>query len=335
MMGALDLTALHRLLTDHGVQVKGTLRATLIAGGRSNLTYRVDDDTATWVVRRPPTSGLTPSAHDMAREFRVTKALLDTAVPVATAVALDRDGDVMGAPVSVVGFVEGTVVRSREDLGALTDDQIAHLSDGLVDTLIRLHDVDVDAAGLSGFGRPEGFVGRQVKLWAQQWELVRSRDLPDADRLIAKVAQRIPDTTGASIVHGDYRIDNTIVDLAGASPVRAVVDWEMSTLGDPLTDVALMCVYREPAFDDVLGFAAAWTSPRWPSAKTLAERYSQLSGRDLGDWAFYMGLAYLKLAVIAEGISHRARTSESPQAEHLQAASAVPALIAAGLTVLS
>lgn len=243
---------LSHLLALHDVAVSGTLRATLITGGRSNLTYRVDDDTSTWIVRRPPLSGLTPSAHDVAREYRVTKALHDQSFPVARPVALDPDGTVMGTPVSVVEFVNGAVLRSREDLDSLDEGQITRLGTGLINTLVRLHDVDFHASGLSEIGRPDGFVGRQVRLWAQQWERVRSSDLADVDRLIAKLTERVPGAGHSSIVHGDFRIDNTIIDISVANPLRAVVDWEMSTLGDPLTDVALMCVYREPAFDKVL-----------------------------------------------------------------------------------
>jgi aminoglycoside phosphotransferase (APT) family kinase protein len=331
MSGPLDLDALSRLLDAYDVKTSGTLRATLIAGGRSNLTYRVDDDVSTWVVRRPPTSGLTPSAHDMAREFRVTEALQHSDVPVARAVALDPDGSLMGAPVSVVEFVAGTVVRSRDDLEALSDEQINRLSATLVDTLVRLHSVDYTALGLVDFGRPDGFVTRQVRRWAEQWNRVRSRDLPDVEQLIGKLGQRVPTTTASSLIHGDYRIDNTIVDVHSHEPLQAIVDWELSTLGDPLTDVALMCVYRDSALDDILGFPAAWTSPRWPTEHTLAQRYSQLSGRDLSDWPFYIGLAHLKLAVIAEGIAHRAA---STNAGGLKASGAVPHLAAAGLVAL-
>jgi aminoglycoside phosphotransferase (APT) family kinase protein len=159
--------------------------------------------------------------------------------------------------------------------------------------------------------------------------------LPDLERLHARLADRVPEASQASLVHGDYRIDNAILDSADPGMVLAVVDWELSTLGDPLTDVALMCVYREPALDVILGIPAAWSSRRLPSADTLAESYARLSGRDLCDWNFYAALAHLKLGVIAEGIAHRAKTGADAGREAVRAAEAVPELVAAGLRAIS
>ncbi|WP_156529272.1 phosphotransferase family protein, partial [Gordonia sp. 852002-10350_SCH5691597] len=196
------------------------------------------------------------------------------------------------------------------------------------------HAVDFEAVGLGEFGRPTGFAGRQVKLWARQWSHVRGRDLPDVDRLVDALGERVPEQARATVVHGDYRVDNTILASDDPGTVAAVVDWEMSTLGDPITDVALMCVYRAPVFDRVLGFDGAWTSDRYPSADEMAQRYATLTGNDLGDWPFYLGLANLKLGVIAEGISHRARAGAASEgAEH--AAEATGEFIAAGLAALA
>jgi aminoglycoside phosphotransferase (APT) family kinase protein len=243
----------------------------------------------------------------MAREWRVTSALRGTPVPVARPVALCEDDGVLGAPFTVVAWVEGIVVRDREDLGELSDDQVQRVTGGLVEVLVALHAVDIDAVGLRDFGRPEGFLSRQVALWRRQWDHVRTRDFPDLERLHARLVEGVPTSTETAVVHGDYRIDNAILHSSDPGTVRAVVDWELSTLGDPLTDVALMSVYRHPALDVILGIPAAWTSPRLPSPEALAERYARVSGRDLGDWPFYLGLAHLKLAVIAEGIAHRVR----------------------------
>ncbi len=335
MTSGLDLVALRALLIAHGVHPEGELTATLIAGGRSNLTFKVSDDTSSWIARRPPLSGVTPSAHDVAREFRVTKALQPTPVPTAQTVALDADGSIMGAPVSVVRFVAGATIRSQDDLAELTDDQITTVTRALVGCLVDLHAVDYNEVDLADFGRPEGFLDRQVSLWARQWQRVKLDDRPDVDRLGRLLAGRVPDASDAAILHGDFRIDNTLLDLARTQPVRAVLDWEMSTLGDPLTDVALMCVYRSPAFDAVLGTAAAWTSPRLPSADTLAESYARASGRDLADWDFYLALAHFKLAVIAEGIAHRARSADDSDDSAHSAADTVPTLIADGLAALA
>ena len=330
----MDVAALLDFLIRAGVDVCGDLRVELISGGRSNLTFKAYDDCSAWIIRRPPTSGLTPSAHDMAREYTVTNALQGSAVPVAKTVALDADGSALGVPMSVVGFVDGTVIRDRADLEMLTDAAVESTTSALVAALAELHAVDYDAVGLSGFGRPDGFVARQVKTWARQWDRVKTRDLPDVVTLRAALADAVPRTSAASIVHGDFRIDNTILDADDVNVVRAVVDWEMSTLGDPLADVASMCVYRDPAFDLVLGTDAAWTSPRLPSPDVLAQMYAKASGRDLSDWDFYLALAYFKLGVIGEGITHRALQGSDVGSGALRAADATPELVAAGLRAL-
>ncbi|MFF0815694.1 phosphotransferase family protein [Rhodococcus sp. NPDC003318] len=331
----MDVAALRQFLVERGVELSGELKVDLVSGGRSNLTFKAADDRSTWIVRRPPTSGLTPSAHDMAREFRVTKALQDSSVPVARTVAFDEAGAALGAQMTVVEFVDGRVVRDQDDLAALSDTEVRDSTHALVRVLADLHAVDYRAVGLGEFGRPDGFVARQVKLWAGQWERVKTQDLPDVARLHAKLADAIPQSSAASIVHGDFRIDNTILDAADPTRVRAVVDWEMSTLGDPLTDAALMCVYRAPVFDLVLGSQAAWTSPRLPSPDDLAQTYAVASGRDLGDWTFYLALANFKLGVIGEGITHRALQGSDAGSGAARAAEATGEFMAAGLRALA
>ncbi|MDL9935189.1 phosphotransferase family protein [Gordonia sp. ABSL1-1] len=335
LTSALDANVLRGFLTDNGVAVAGDLSVDLISGGKSNLTFAVTDGITRWVVRRPPTSGLTPSAHDMGREWAVTSALQDTTVPVATTVAFDEDGSTIGAPCTVVEFVDGTVIRTADDLAALSDDGVERNVDALVRTLADLHAVDFRAVGLGEFGRPAGFAARQVKLWARQWGHVKTRELPDVDKLVSELSERVPAESRESVVHGDYRVDNTIIAADDPGRITAVVDWEMSTLGDPLTDVALMCVYRAPVFDTVLGFSAAWTSDRYPNADDLAQRYATATGSDLGDWDFYLGLANLKLGVIAEGITHRALAGASSGDGAENAAQATGEFIAAGLRQLS
>ncbi|GEE01626.1 acyl-CoA dehydrogenase [Gordonia spumicola] len=323
---------LRRLLSANEVDVVGDLRIDLISGGRSNLTFDVRDDVSHWVVRRPPMGGLTPSAHDMEREWAVTSALAQTCVPVAPTIAIDRSGEVIGAPCTVVEFVDGDVIRSSDDLADLTDEQVEAATDALIAVLADLHAVDYAAVGLGDFGRPEGFAARQVKLWARQWGIVKTRELGDVDRLVAALSERVPTSGRSTIVHGDFRIDNTILAPGDPGRVAAVVDWELSALGDPITDVALMCVYREPVFSSVLGFDAAWTSDRIPDPDSLADRYSRATGADLGDWDFYLGLANLKLGVIAEGITHRALQGGSSGAAGAEkAVEATASFIARGL----
>ena len=335
-LDGLDLDALDRHLRGVNIPRAGELRAELISGGRSNLTFLVSDDASKWVLRRPPLHGLTPSAHDMAREYRVVAALEDTPVPVARAVTMRDDDSVLGAPFQMVEYVPGRVVRSAPELEALGDKEtLSDCVDELIRVLADLHAVDPAAVGLADFGKPTGYLERQVRRWGSQWELVRlpedERD-GDVERLHSALAQAVPEQSRTSIVHGDYRIDNTILDSEDATRVRAVLDWEMSTLGDPLSDAALMCVYRHPMFD-LVHADAAWTSPLLPSADEMAQRYSVISGQPLRHWDFYMALAYFKLAIIAAGIDYRARMRGSDDAPD-NVGEAVAPLIAAGIATL-
>ncbi|AHC23110.1 MULTISPECIES: phosphotransferase family protein [Mycobacteriaceae] len=337
-LDGLDLDALDRHLRAEGIARAGDLRAELLSGGRSNLTFRVWDDESAWVLRRPPLHGLTPSAHDMAREYKVVAALAGTAVPVARAVTMRNDDSVLGAPFQMVENVDGNVVRSAAELEALQQAGGPGVIDGCVTSLITaladLHAVDPEAVGLADFGRAEGYLERQVRRWGSQWEHVRlTDDTRDGDvaRLHSALAERIPASPRASIVHGDYRIDNTILDSSDPTVVRAVLDWELSTLGDPLSDAALMCVYRNPNFDDVLGMRAAWTSPLLPSADELAQRYALASGQELQNWDFYMALSYFKIAIIAAGIDFRAREAGDT---HGGVGAAVAPLLAEGLKLI-
>ncbi|MGB3351213.1 MAG: phosphotransferase family protein [Mycobacterium sp.] len=336
-LDGLDLTALDRHLRDAGIPRTGELRAELVSGGRSNLTFLVSDDASQWVLRRPPLHGLTPSAHDMAREYRVVAALADTAVPVARAVTMRNDDTVLGAPFQMVAYVPGNVVRYTEQLEALGDRAtIESCVDSLITVLADLHAVDPDAVGLGDFGKPSGYLERQVRRWGSQWDLVKRDDDPcdnDVRALHTKLTQAIPPQSRTAIVHGDYRIDNTILDADDPTKVIAVLDWEMSTLGDPLSDAALMCVYRHPTFH-LVHADAAWASELIPPADELAEKYSRAAGQSLDHWDFYMALAYFKLAIIGAGIAYRARESGVTD-DTDKVAEAVAPLIAAGLTELS
>lgn len=331
----LDLQALGGYLREQGVDVAGELRATLLQGGRSNLTYRVrDEGSHDLVVRRPPTAGLTPSAHDMAREWAVTSGLQGTEVPVAGTVAFCEDVAVMGAPFTVVDHLSGRVVRLSSEVDELTDAQVQACSDELVRVLVALHAVDQDAVGLGSFGKPDGYVRRQVATWKRQWGHVHTRELPELDRLHAALESRVPEHSAASIVHGDYRIDNTILAADDPGRVLAVVDWEMATLGDPLSDLATMCVYKLPFFNSIHGNDTAATNARWPSTDAVVEAYASASGRDLGDWDFYLALACFKIAVIAEGILFRAQQGAQGGGDVSAIASVVPQFIDEGLRTL-
>ena len=329
-MNGLDLPGVRSFLERERVPIAGPLTAELVSGGRSNLTYAVSDGTHRWIVRRPPLSGLTPSAHDVAREWRVAQALQYSAVPVPPAVALCEDPAVIGAPFAVTTFIPGQVVRTRAQLDAYTDRELESCVTELVRVLADLHSVDVAEVGLQALGRPDGFLDRQVRLWSRQWDEVKSRDLADATTLHSRLAAAVPPRSShIGVVHGDYRIDNTLLDGADISKVLAVVDWELATVGDVLTDIALMCVYRQPQLDPILGLDAAWASDRLPGADTIAEAYARRRGIALDHWPFYLALANFKLAVIAQGISYRAADPTSARAEE-----AAPELLAAGLRAL-
>ncbi len=333
----LDLAALDRHLRDVGIPRNGELRAELISGGRSNLTFLVADDDSKWVLRRPPLHGLTPSAHDMAREYRVVAALQDTPVPVATAVTMRNDDSVGGAPFQMVEYVPGRVVREAAELEALGDQQtISDCVDALITVLADLHAVDPESVGLGDFGKPTGYLERQVRRWGSQWELVKRDDDPfDADvrRLHSALAEAIPGQSRSSIVHGDYRIDNTMLDNDDPNKVLAVLDWEMSTLGDPISDAALMCVYRHPLFN-VIHASSAWASPLMPEVDDLANRSSRAAEPSLDNWDFYMALGYFKVAIIAAGIAFRARMGGGVAADTGEVDQAVGPLMAEGLSAL-
>lgn len=329
-----QLAGLRSFLTACGEHPIGELSATLLTGGRSNLTYRLQDEASAWALRRPPLGGVIESAHDMVREFRVVAALGTTDVPVPRAIGCDETGAVLGVPSAVVGFVEGRTVRSQADVAGWSAADFQACAAGMIDALVRLHEVDPSAVGLGDFGRPGAYASRQLRRWSRQWQEMGAVDAR-ADRLVAALEARVPDQTRSGVIHGDFRVDNTILDASDPGTVRALVDWELSTLGDPVADVALMCVYRHPALDGVLGVEAAWTSEGFPSVEELRSMYEERSGHALGDWNVHLALAFYKLAVIAEGIAYRHRLGATAGEGYGGVAATVPVLLDAGLEVLS
>ncbi|GAA3834317.1 phosphotransferase family protein [Sphaerisporangium flaviroseum] len=284
----LDLERLKDHLGKHGL-AEGPLAAEVIHGGKSNLTYLVRDGEHRFVVRRPPLGHVLATAHDMGREYRVMTALRDTGVPVPRTYHLCDDPDVVGAPFYVMEYVEGGQPPATPEIEA-----------DLTDILARLHDLDPVAVGLADFGRPEGFLERQVKRWKRQLDASRSRDLPDIDDLFARLAAAVPVTQRHTIVHGDFKLGNTLI---ADGEVRAVLDWEMSTLGDPLTDLALFLLYAN--FATTLDTGRVSETDGHTPITELAARYAQGTGLDVSRLGWYIGLACFKLAVISEGIHFR------------------------------
>ena len=336
MPTGLDLTGFARWYdAQRPGELSGPLSAELVAGGKSNLTYRVTDGRTSVIVRRPPLGHVQATAHDMLREHTVLSALAGTEVPVPATYALCQDRAVTGAPFYVMEPVAGTAYRTAAQLTALGPDRTRSVVTVLVDVLARLHEVDPAAVGLGDFGRPDGFLERQVRRWGRQLDGSRSRALPDADRLRDQLAARVPTAGGSGIVHGDYRLDNLLVAVEPDVRVCAVVDWEMSTLGDPLTDVALLVVYHRLA--GLVGgalVADASTAPGYPSSDEQLELYAAASGRDLSSLDFHVALACFKLAVILEGIHFRHSAGQTVGAGFEGIGDAVPPLLAAGLDAL-
>jgi aminoglycoside phosphotransferase (APT) family kinase protein len=300
----LELERLRAHLEEHRPDLAaGTLRAEVVQGGKSNLTYVVHDGASRWVVRRPPLGHVLPTAHDMVREFRVISGLHSTRVPVPEPLLLCQDTDIIGAPFYVMEFVEGTPYRTADELIALGEQRTAALADSLVDTLVELHAVDPASVGLGDFGRPEGFLERQLRRWKKQLDSSRSRDLPGIEDLHDRLAGAVPVSPAPTIIHGDYRLDNVLVDAG--DKITAVLDWEMSTLGDPLTDLALLVAYAERSAVDLEFVSSASTAPGYPPPEEVVARYAAHSGRDVSALNWYVAFAFFKLAVIMEGIYYR------------------------------
>ncbi|MFD9815381.1 phosphotransferase family protein [Streptomyces sp. NPDC059080] len=310
----------------------GPLRAQLIEGGRSNLTYRVTDGTSSWVVRRPPLGHVLATAHDMGREHRMISALHHTPVPVPETLLLCEDESVIGAPFYVMELVEGVPYRTAEQLRPLGAERTRAVVLSLVDTLVDLHAVDPEAVGLTGFGRPDGFLERQLRRWGKQLDGSRNRDLPGIDALHEGLGRALPASPAPSVVHGDYRLDNVLIGADDAP--AAVLDWEMSTLGDPLTDLGLLAMYSSD-----LGLAESPVSttsgaPGHPAPGELIARYAERSGRDTSAIAWYTAFAWFKLAVILEGIHYRYTLGQTVGAGFDRIGELVPVFIHHGLTTL-
>ena len=282
------------------------LRYERIAGGRSNLTYRVlDTADGRWILRRPPLGTKLGSAHDMGREHRILTGLEGSDVPAPAPLALCSDESVTGAEFYVMELVDGLVLRDEDEVQAAFDEAgRRRIAEALVDTLADLHAVDLDAAGLGELGRRDGYAERQLKRWKRQWEDSKTRELDAMEETHRLLSARVPAQDATSLVHGDYRLDNVIVSPEGE--VAAVLDWELCTLGDPLADVGQLLVYWAEPGDEVVPLTRAPTlAPGFPTRQELVERYVARSGRDVSQLDFFVALAYWKLAAILEGVYAR------------------------------
>lgn len=336
--GAPDTEALRAWLTAQlpGGAPAAALSVSRLTGGLSNLTYLVDWGADRVVIRRPPLGHVLETAHDMGREYRLLTALAPTSVPVPRPYGLCQDPGVIGAPFYAMSWVPGETFRGDAQLAALGGPDAALTTHALVDTLAELHAVDPDRVGLGDFGRPQGFMARQVRRWRRQWEQSRTRQVPGADELNDRLAAGCPTRGGVALVHGDYKLDNLLFDPARPGRINAVLDWEMSTLGDPLADLGMLCMYWE-GFSGVAHSPVATPAdqPHWPGRRDLLERYAARSGRPLDEVGWYTAFAYYKIAAILEGIHCRVTQGLADGQDSRGVAAAVPLLIERGHAALS
>lgn len=303
----IDEQAVGRFLREQLPGARGPFDYERIAGGRSNLTFRVRDGERTFILRRPPLGHVLPTAHDMTREHRVLSALADTDVPVPRPLALCSDPAVNEHPFYVMEDRPGVILQLGADESyAASEAERRKIGVALAETLARLHAVDPAAVGLGDFGRPEGYVERQVRRWSKQWEGNRTAPLPEVDELLARLGRALPPASDAAIVHGDYRLGNMALDPRDPGRILAIFDWEMATLGDPLADLGYSLIYWiEPGEPDLVASGGATAKPGFLRRDELIACYAAASGRAVAAVDFYQVLAYTKLAVISEGILKR------------------------------
>jgi aminoglycoside phosphotransferase (APT) family kinase protein len=303
---AIDRPSLEAWFSERIAGAQPPLEFERISGGHSNLTYGVTDRAGRrWALRRPPLGKRLASAHDMAREHRIISALKATKVPVPPVAGLCEDDSVNGAPFYVMNFVEGPILRTRGDAEEHFDEaERGAIGKRVVDTLMAIHGVDPEDVGLGELGKRQDYVARQLHRWHGQWEKSKTHEVPLIDDVHSRLEARIPEQGPATIVHGDYRLDNMI--LSDAGEVSAVVDWELCTLGDPLADLGMLLVYwSEPGDELTPLFEAPTIAAGFQARDAVRDRYARLSGRDVSGIDFYVALAWWKLGIILQGVYSR------------------------------
>jgi aminoglycoside phosphotransferase (APT) family kinase protein len=298
-----DLAGLKRFLDERKLGDTGALRSENISFGHSNEVHLIHFDGNSWALRRPPRGPLLPTAHDMMREYRVLKALQDTPVPVPRMYASCDDPSYIGAPFYLMEYMRGEVVRADNNNFVKTPELRRNVSRQMVEVLAALQKVDWRAAGLEGFGRSEGYLERQLKRWSDQLErtIPYTRPLPVMEQVKEWLRAHLPESPAPTIVHGDYKLDNLMFDPATARAI-AVLDWEMSTIGDPLADFGWMLSYW-PDPDDKAGnvMTAMSTDAGWLTRREMIDLYEERTGRVMREFPFYQAFALFKLAIIMEG----------------------------------
>ena len=300
----IDIPRVTAWFADH-TEIASPLRFRLIAGGRSNMTFAVEDAAGRrFVLRRPPLGKLLPSAHDMAREHRIMSALAGTAVPMPGMVGLCQDPAVNERDFYVMHFLDGIVVRDVEIGRTLAEPVRERMSRELLATLCDLHEVDIDAVGLGNLARREGYIERQLKRWSGQWEQSKTRELPLIDRVRDTLAAKMPPPSKATIAHGDYRLSNCM--MAPEGPVAGVLDWELCTLGEPMADLGgLLGYWHDPSDPDQGGDAATTGLPGFLTQDQMARLYADRMNVELATVDYYRAFAQWRLACIGEGVYAR------------------------------
>ena len=304
----IDSEAVTAWMTEHIEGVEAPLSFSIIQGGHSNLTYRVEDAAgALYVLRRPPIGKLLATAHDMGREHRIISALAPTDVPVPPALGLCTDETVNDAPFYVMGYVDGVVLDSAERTEEhFPFDLRRRIGDSVVEVMAALHTVDLESVGLDTLAKKEDYIARQLKRWRKQWEASKTRELPEMEEVADGLEKHMPEQIGAAVVHGDYRLGNMLTGSDGR--VAAVLDWELCTLGDPLADVGYL-MNNWPDGDEEGSSPVEERAPTaaggFPSRAEMIERYGELTGRDVSNLSYYRAFQYWRLAAIVEGVLDR------------------------------
>ncbi|ANW67102.1 acyl-CoA dehydrogenase [Mycobacterium sp. djl-10] len=302
-----NIDRLRHWLADAETQPVGEhLDARLIAGGRSNPTYELTDGRRSWILRRPPVGHVLPTAHDMGREYRALTALQGSAVPVPRTVALCDDTTVIGARFYVMDKLEGITLRTAQDTARLTEQQRENLSRKAIQVLADLHRIDPAQVGLADWGRPDGYLERQLSRWMRQWQSSVTRERPQIEELHRRLSGALPASDYPGIVHGDFKIDNLMVAADDPTRIIGLLDWEMSTLGDTLTDLGILCSFWDHAGEFHNPITAGATAlPGFPTRDELVAAYLSARDIDVDDIDWYLVFADFKIAVILEGIHAR------------------------------
>ncbi|MEM1231937.1 MAG: phosphotransferase family protein [Pseudomonadota bacterium] len=298
----INAPAIEQWLAEHEIDALAPLEFELIAGGHSNLTYRFSDARGVdRVLRRPPLGEILESAHDMAREHRIISAVAQTDVPVAPALGLCSDSAVNGAPFYLMAYVPGLVLHDAAAAAPVSAAQRIALSERVIDVLVALHEVAPESIGLGDLGRREAYLARQHKRWNRQWEASKTHPVPEMEAVSERLGRYMPEQVGASVVHGDYRLGNMLV---ADGDIRAVLDWELCTLGDPLADLGyLLNWWVQPEDDDAEKHPTG--AGGFLSREAMAQRYGERSGRDLSEINYYRAFSHWRLAAIGQGVYKR------------------------------